>query len=89
MVTEFHSCNWTNPIGPLRMWRTEEWKYVESYHGDHELYNLANDPHECRNLIDDPAAAGVLASLKVGLRDWCERTGDTWPDVVIPPEVPK
>ena len=89
VVTEFHSCNWTNPIGPLRMWRTEEWKYVESYHGDHELYNLADDPHECRNLIEDPAASETLASLKAGLRDWCERTGDTWPDVVIPPEVPK
>ena len=89
VVTEFHSCNWTNPIAPLRMWRTEEWKYVESYHGDHELYHLADDPHERRNLIDDPAVSDVLASLREGLRDWCERTGDTWPDVVIPPEVPK
>ena len=46
-------------------------------------------PHECRNLIDDPAASDVLASLRDGLRDWCERTGDIWPDVVIPPEKPQ
>ena len=40
--------------------RTDEWKYIHYPHGDGkpdrhkaELYHLASDPDELRNLIDD------------------------------------
>ena len=33
--------------GPVRMIRTQEWKYVHRYpYGPHELYDLVNDPDE-------------------------------------------
>ncbi len=51
--------------------RTADWKYVHYPHGDGgpdrytaELYNLAADPLEVRNLVADPAAAGKLVELK-------------------------
>lgn len=62
--------------------RTPSWKYVHYPHGDGgpdrhkaELYNLEADPQERKNLIDDPAAAGVLALLKVELNRLMQQTG--------------
>ncbi len=41
--------------GPTRMIRARTWKYVHRYlDGPNELYNLANDPFETRNLVDSP-----------------------------------
>ena len=40
------------------------------------LYDLASDPAEKRNLIDDPALAGVVSDLKARLEAWMKRTGD-------------
>jgi len=45
-----------------------------------ELYDLVNDPHEWRNLAEDPAFADVRARLEGVFRDWRERTGDPWLD---------
>ncbi len=42
-----------------------------------ELYDLVNDPHEVRNVVDDPAYAGVVQELKAQLRDLRSRIGDT------------
>ena len=40
--------------GPVRMIRTQEWKYVHRYpYGPHELYDLVNDPDERKNLVDE------------------------------------
>ena len=51
--------------------RTADWKYIHYPPGDGspdrhtaELYNLAVDPLETRNLISDPAAAKKLAELR-------------------------
>jgi arylsulfatase A-like enzyme len=33
---EYHSANWGERPAPLRGWRTEEWKYVETNGGDDE-----------------------------------------------------
>ncbi len=54
--------------------RTADWVYMHYPHGDGgpdrhkaELYDLKADPHETRNLIDDPACAGKLGELKAEL----------------------
>lgn len=41
-----------------------------------ELYDLVNDPHETRNLYDDPASASLVADLKQRLADTRRRVGD-------------
>lgn len=41
-----------------------------------ELYDLVADPHEVRNLADDPAYASTLAELRHRLEGWMEETND-------------
>jgi N-sulfoglucosamine sulfohydrolase len=41
-----------------------------------ELYDLAADPHELRNLANDPSHAATRSRLFRALSDWQERTGD-------------
>lgn len=84
----------------VRAIRTDRWKYIHYPHGDGgpdrhraELYDLANDPLEMRNLISDPAQAGRLAELKDELQRLMERhhaLPDTPPlDEGIRTELPK
>lgn len=41
-------------LGPVRMIRTKEWKYIHRYpFGPHELYDLLHDPGERFNLLDE------------------------------------
>jgi arylsulfatase A-like enzyme len=75
--------DWRNEIFCEELWdhpeiprsecvRTEGWKYIQ-YPGHPEyveLFDLAADPDEKRNLANDPDHAGVLADL----RQRCERT---------------
>jgi len=57
--------------GPVRMIRTREWKYVHRYpYGPHELYNLANDPNERKNLIDEPKQKARIRKMRQQLADW-------------------
>ena len=86
IAAEFHSTNWTDPLAPLRMWRTKHWKYVESLAGehDHELYDLVNDPGEMNNLAGEASHRGTLAQLARDLHAWCRATGDRWPEVPLP-----
>jgi N-sulfoglucosamine sulfohydrolase len=41
-----------------------------------ELYDLQNDPHEIRNLVDDPAYASELKRHREFLSDWIKNTDD-------------
>ena len=43
---------------------------------EEELYDLAVDPHELRNLADDPAHKETLVDLRMRLDEWMDRTGD-------------
>lgn len=43
---------------------------------EHQLYDTLSDPHEVRNLAEDPAYAGELARMRQALDDWRERVGD-------------
>ena len=62
-------------------WRTiigrEGWKLNLSRHDRCELYDLNNDPHEEKNLFNDPAQSERVLALIERLRRWQERTGDT------------
>jgi N-acetylglucosamine-6-sulfatase len=56
--------------------RTKEWKYI-AYPGAHEtdeLYNLAKDPHEMKNLISDPTCAGIVKKMKARMAQLIEET---------------
>lgn len=44
--------------------RTNRYVYVEYKNGDRELYDLAADPHQLANAVNDPANAQVVANLK-------------------------
>ena len=57
--------------GPVRMVRTREWKYVHRYpYGPHELYDLAHDPGERTNLVDEPSRASVVEEMRRRLARW-------------------
>lgn len=60
--------------GPVRMIRTKQWKYVHRYpYGPHELYDVASDPDENNNRIDDAECSEILAALRVHLSEWFRR----------------
>ena len=49
--------------------RTERYKYIHyvDLKGMDELYDLASDPHEMENLIDEPGARAVVREMKTEL----------------------
>ena len=60
--------------GPVRMVRTEDWKYVHRYiTGPNELYHLKNDPGEMENLAGNPEYAAQEKELRGCLEDWFEK----------------
>jgi arylsulfatase A-like enzyme len=59
------------------MIRTRDWKYVHRYpYGPHELYDLASDPGERENRVDDPSCADRVREMKAGLEAWFVRYVD-------------
>jgi N-acetylglucosamine-6-sulfatase len=79
--------------------RTDDFKLIRYPHGDGkpdrhkaELYHLANDPEESRNLIDDPKFAAKVKDLDAELLRLMKATGiekDTMPlDEGIKKELP-
>lgn len=60
--------------GPVRMIRTEEWKYVYRHaHGPDELFHLSEDPGERDNLADDPGHQDMRRELYGMMQEWFER----------------
>ncbi|MCR9294874.1 MAG: sulfatase [bacterium] len=51
-----------------------------------ELYDLARDPHELHNLMDQPAYAAVRHRLQAALEDWSVATQDYIPSRRTPDE---
>ena len=64
----------------LRMMRTPEWKLIRDFKnkGRDELYHLAEDPNESRNLIDDtrPEVVSMRDNLDRTLRERMRRLND-------------
>jgi hypothetical protein len=69
-VTE---CPWSKSIrkGTYRLVRYPRPMFAEEYPGGFgELYDLATDPWEMRNLYFDPAHTATVAELQRDLMDW-------------------
>lgn len=65
-----------------RVIQTRQWKYVRRFlDAPDELYDLANDPGETRNLAADPQRAEVVAQLGAQLTAFFERYADPRWDV--------
>ena len=59
-----------------RLIRTHEWKYVYHSRGDSQLFNLASDPGETRNLVREPSARSARMHLHADLVRWMKDTND-------------
>ena len=67
--------------GPVRMIRTNEWKYIHRYpERTCELYDMVNDPDERINLSGDPAQKKRIADLKGRMEEWFDRYSDPGKD---------
>ena len=71
--------------GPTKAWlvsvrNTPQWKdhyqWVYGRRPKYELYDLRKDPHETRNVADDPSYAAIKAELENRLLTELTRTGD-------------
>ena len=63
-------------------WRTVVsggWKLNLCVGDQCELFDLENDPHEMRNLFDDPAQRDRVRDLAARIRDWQTETDDDAP----------
>lgn len=73
---EHHAAYWG--IHPFHGARTRDWKYVRYLHpadgGAEELYHLARDPHELRNLAADADCVAVKARLAELAAAWWRAT---------------
>ncbi len=66
-------------LSPARMLRTRDYKYTHFLEdGAEELFHLAVDPGETRNLAPDPAARAALETHRALLHAHCRRTGDPY-----------
>lgn len=78
----------------VRAVRTDDWKYIHYPNGGNnpdtekaELYHIADDPLEAKNLIDDPSAQRKVAELRTELDRLLKVTGVPVPDPM--PENPQ
>lgn len=66
--------------GLMRSVRDERWKLIVYPPINHrELFDLKDDPHETKNLADDPEQAETVKRLTGMLQSWQKKVGDTQP----------
>ncbi len=64
--------------GPGRMIRSREWKYIHRYpYGPNELYHLAEDPEEKKNLAGCAVYEEIQCKLLDQLQKWYAQYADT------------
>ena len=60
--------------------RNDRWKLLRYTHiNKSQLFDLKNDPHELKNLADDPAYADRVQQMTSLLERWQKKLGDTRP----------
>ena len=59
-----------------RMVRTDRYKFVYNTPDRDELYDLVDDPHELRNVVDHPAYRDVRREMGDRLLEWMDRVDD-------------
>lgn len=64
---------WVNPIRTIR---AQNWKYSLYTDWGEELYDLANDPEEIRNLAADPKSHQVKVRMRGQLEKWIRDNDD-------------
>ena len=63
-------------IASARSLRWGDLKFVFHVTDTDELYDLAADPHELTNLIEEPSRKGDVLAMAGRLLAWAEETGD-------------
>lgn len=66
-------------LGKGKSIRTKDWKLNLYANGEGELYHLAEDPHELKNLIGDLEHEPVVVGLERKLLRWCMANEDRLP----------
>jgi len=61
------------------MLREKRYKLNIRTNGEHELYDMLEDPQEYRNLYSDPACAGIISELREKMLLWMINTSDVVP----------
>jgi N-acetylglucosamine-6-sulfatase len=61
-----------NPVPSYCGVRTRTQKYVRYETGERELYDLASDPFEMVNVVDEPARSAEVATLATRLDELCD-----------------
>ncbi|HDN80064.1 MAG TPA: DUF4976 domain-containing protein, partial [Chloroflexi bacterium] len=56
--------------------RTKEWKYIYTVQGGDELYNIAEDPYEMKNLANERKYRDILEELKRKWNEWEKKVGE-------------
>jgi N-sulfoglucosamine sulfohydrolase len=79
----FASDLWTSSTWQATLRQQDKYygkRTVEAYlhRPEFELYNLENDPHEIKNLAENPKYAKLLGELKEELKAFQKRTKDPW-----------
>jgi arylsulfatase A-like enzyme len=80
-----------NPVtqsGSMKMVRRGEWKLTFDTIGNGELYNVARDPYELKNLYGHAVAAARQQQLMADLLQWTIRTQDDLPVAAYKPKWP-
>ncbi len=75
-----------------RIIRDRRYKYVFNGFDFDELYDLQEDPHEIKNLAEDPKYADIKKRLLEEMWKWCKKTDDImfnpYPSVALVPHGP-
>lgn len=66
--------------GLMRSVRDDRWKLIVYPPINHrQLFDLKNDPHETKNLAEDPSHADQIDRLTALMHDWQKKVGDNQP----------
>jgi arylsulfatase A-like enzyme len=77
--TTYDELNQVDQSGYTKMVRMGDWKLLYDMMGYGEMYNLASDPCELKNLFGDPSVAAEQSRLMEELLMWTIRSQDSLP----------